>query len=368
MQKIVFTVTNNLNYDQRMIRICTSLVKQGYAVKLIGVKNLKAFPLIKQPYKQKRIHCFFEKGFGFYAEYNLRLFFYLLFTRVDILCCIDIDTMLPVYLVGKLKGKKLVYDAHEYFSQQKEVISRPKVFKVWHWIERTFIPRFKNGYTVSEEITKEFKKLYGVDYCVIMNATVLKNEGIKELKNEGEKIVLYQGAVNHARGFEYIIPAMQNLDAQLHIYGDGNFFEDAKQLISENNLQHKVFLKGKLLPNGLEIVTHQATIGINLVENNGLNQYYSLANKFFDYMHAGLPQVTMNFPAYKKINDEFEVAVLIDNLEEETIVNAINTLLNDDVKYNQVRKNCLQAKQKYNWQDEEIKLIEFYDKIPTEKH
>jgi glycosyltransferase involved in cell wall biosynthesis len=377
MTKIVFTVTNSLTYDQRMIRICTSLVKQGYAVKIIGVKNLKASPLTKQPYKQKRIKCFFEKGFGFYAEYNIRLFIYLLFTRASIFCCVDVDTMLPVYLAGKLKGKKLVYDAHEYFSQQKEVISRPKIYKVWHWIERTFIPKFKNGYTVSEEIAQQFKKLYEVDYEVIMNATVLKNdllaENSKEVISTQAKaplgfgaVILYQGAVNEARGFEYLIPAMQNINAQLHIYGDGNFYEVTKQLIAENNLQHKVFLKGKLLPHELEAVTQQATIGINLVENNGLNQYYSLANKFFDYIHAGLPQVTMNFPAYKKINDEFEVAVLIDNLERDAIANAISSLLNDQAKYMHLKQNCLLAMQQYNWQNEEIKLIEFYKRLTTD--
>jgi glycosyltransferase involved in cell wall biosynthesis len=363
MKKIVFTVTNNLNYDQRMIRICTSLVQQGYAVKLIGVKNLKATPLTKQPYKQKRLHCFFEKGFGFYAEYNIRLFIYLLFVRAHVFCCVDVDTMLPVYLAGKLKGKKLVYDAHEYFSQQKEVLSRPRVYKVWHWIERTFIPKFKNGYTVSEEIANEFKKLYKVDYRVIMNATVLKNEGIKEIENEETRIILYQGAINHARGFEQLIPAMQNINAQLHIYGDGNFYVSAKQLIIENNLQHKVFLKGKLLPHELAHITQQAFIGINLVENNGLNQYYSLANKFFDYIHAGLPQVTMNFPAYNKINSQFEVAILIDDLKIETIAKAINELLNNKEKYTLLQNNCAKAKEQFNWQVEETKLIDFYKKV-----
>ncbi|MBP6432498.1 MAG: glycosyltransferase [Ferruginibacter sp.] len=357
-----------------MIRICTSLVQQGYRVKLIGVKNLKATLLTKQPYKQKRLHCFFEKGFGFYAEYNIRLFIYLLFVRAHVFCCVDVDTMLPVYLVGKLRGKKLVYDAHEYFSQQKEVLSRPKVYKVWHWIERTFIPKFKNGYTVSEEIANEFKKLYRVDYGVIMNATVLKNDLPVENNTEIafspakaplglEAVILYQGAVNHARGFEQLIPAMQNINAQLHIYGDGNFYEEAKQLINENNLQDNVFLKGKLLPHELAHITQQATIGINLVENNGLNQYYSLANKFFDYIHAGLPQITMNFPAYNKINSQFEVAILLDDLKIETIAKTINELLNNKEKYTLLQNNCVKAKEQYNWQIEEKKLIEFYERI-----
>jgi glycosyltransferase involved in cell wall biosynthesis len=346
-----------------MIRICTSLTGHGYAVTLVGVKHKNSKELIQQPFVQKRLHCFFSKGFGFYAEYNIRLFFYLLFFKADIFCCIDLDTILPIYFAGKLRRKKLVYDAHEYFSQQKEIITRPQVYKVWHWIERTFVPKFKHGYTVCYSIAQAFKQLYNVDYEVVMNATVLKKEKIKELNNESRKVILYQGAVNEARGFEYLIPAMQNVDAQLHIYGDGNFYQQTQQLITQNNLGDKVFLKGKALPTELKQITLQATIGINLVENNGLNQYYSLANKFFDYIHAQLPQITMNFPEYKRINDIAEVAILIDDLKVTTIANAINELLINNQKYTLLQTNCINAREQFNWGVEEDKLIKFYSNI-----
>jgi len=382
LSPIVFTVTNNLTYDQRMIRICTSLANQGYVITLVGVKNKNATALTTQPYTQKRLHCFFSKGFGFYAEYNIRLFFYLLFLKANVFCCIDLDTMLPIYIAGKLRNKKLVYDAHEYFSQQKEIITRPSVYKIWYWIERTFVPKFKLGYTVSYSIAKAFRVLYNVDYEVVMNATVLNKKshdlikdsevaetkasfGISRFFREGvgTSIILYQGAVNEARGLEFLIPAMQHVDAQLHIYGDGNYFAQTQQLIIQNNLANKVFLKGKVLPTELEQITLQATIGINLVENKGLNQYYSLANKFFDYMHAQVPQITMNFPEYKRINDYAEVAILLDDLKVETIANAINLLLNNNQKYTLLQTNCIKAREQFNWGVEENKLISFYKKI-----
>jgi glycosyltransferase involved in cell wall biosynthesis len=344
-----------------MIRICTSLVGQGYVVTLVGVKKNNAKELIQQPFKQKRLHCFFSKGFGFYAEYNIRLFFYLLFFKADVFCCIDLDTMLPIYLAGKLRRKKLAYDAHEYFSQQKEIITRPKVYKIWHWIERTFVPKFKNGYTVSYSIAQAFKQLYNVDYEVVMNARVLKEH--TNILPKKENIILYQGAVNEARGLEFLLPAMQNVNAQLHIYGDGNFYTQVQQLITQNNLANKVFLKGKVLPSELEEITVQASIGINLVENNGLNQYYSLANKFFDYIHAEVPQITMNFPEYKRINEFAEVAILIDDLKVETITKAINELLTNNQKYTLLQTNCIKAREQFNWQTEEKKLIEFYARI-----
>lgn len=344
-----------------MIRICTTLAGTGYRVTLIGTVNRTSPPLAELNYKQKRLSTFYKKGFGFYAEYNFRLFFYLLFRKADIICCIDLDTILPVWLAGKIKNAGRVYDAHEFFSQQKEIVTRPPVFRVWQWIEKKFVPKFKKGYTVSHSIAAKFKELYGVEYEVIRNLPLLHPDFQQPVKKE--KTLLYQGAVNEARGLEFLIPAMKNINARLDIYGDGNFMDQVKTLITANNLQDKVLLKGKVQPGELDTVTQSAYIGMNLVEHIGLNQYYSLANKFFDYINNGLPQVTMNFPEYKRINDAFETAVLIDDLQTETLTRAVNNLLNNDPLYTRLQQNCLKARQVLNWQNEEKKLIEFYKTI-----
>ena len=358
--RIVFTVTNDLTYDQRMIRICESLTHAGYDIKIIGVKRKNSLRLQKKDYNQKRISVFFKKGFGFYLEYNIKLFFYLLFQKSDALCCIDLDTMLPVYIASVIKRKIRIYDAHEYFPQQKEIISRPNIYRVWYFIESHFLNKFSHGYTVSESIANEFLKLYGVNYPVIKNVPPLQTLS-KIIKQE--KLILYQGSVNEARGFEYLIPAMKNVDAELYIFGDGNFMNETPLLIKENNLENKVYLKGKVLPEELNAITSEALIGINLVEAIGLNQLYSLANKFFDYMHHEIPQITMDFPEYKKINEKFEVAILIKELSVEQIENAINELLNNPTLYEKLKQNCRLAKQAFNWQIEEKKLIAFYQKL-----
>ena len=358
--RIVFTVTNELHYDQRMMRICDSLKDTGFDVELVGVRFASSHPLRTRSFHQKRIRLFFKKGFGFYAEYNIRLFFYLLFQKMDIVCCVDLDTMLPCYFISILRNKHRVYDAHEYFSQLKEIVQRPHVYKVWHYIERTFLPKFKNGYTVSESIAEEFEKLYGVHYEVIRNIPML--EDLKILPKK-EKIILYQGSVNEARGFEYLIPAMKFVNAQLHIYGGGNFLEQTKELIKNNGVNDKVFLKGKVVPSALKEITSLAYIGINLVENTGLNQYYSLANKFFDYIHHSLPQVSMDFPEYRKINEQFEVAVLIKDMNVNNVSGALNELLNNETLYRRLQHNCLLAREEYRWQKEEITLYNFYKKL-----
>lgn len=347
-----------------MQRICTSLATAGFSVLLVGRKMHSSVALQQQLFKQKRLRCFFNKGFLFYAEYNLRLFFYLLFVKMDVVCVIDLDTILPCYFTSLLRRKKRIYDAHELFTEMKEIITRPFVKKIWLSIEKFCVPKFKHGYTVSYSIVDEFRKRYNVNYEVIRNVPLETIQRQQALQNkQQEKTILYQGAVNEARGLENLVGAMQHVNAVLHIYGDGNIYEKIKDLIRQKKLQNKIILKGKVLPEELQLITQQAYVGINLVEPLGLNQVYSLANKFFDYIQAAIPQVTMNFNEYKKINDEKEVAVLINTVSEPEIAEAINLLLNDVVLYNKLKNNCCIARKTLNWQQEEKKLISFYNTV-----
>ncbi|MCW3074011.1 MAG: glycosyltransferase family 4 protein [Flaviaesturariibacter sp.] len=359
MKRLVFTVTNELTFDQRMIRICTSLQNAGYQVLLVGRKYSSTAPLQQQPFAQKRIACFFKKGAAFYLEYNIRLFFYLLFKKSDLLCAIDLDTILPCLFASKIRGTKRVYDAHELFCEMKEIVTRKKIYKVWKGIEKFAVPRFTYGYTVNEEIQQIFKREYNVDYKVIRSISVLR----KLVPQSPENFIIYQGAVNEGRSFETLIPAFKYINTPLHIYGDGNFFDEAKQLIKKYGLEEKVYLMGKLKPDQLREVTPKALFGITLFENNGLSNYYSLANRFFDYIHAGIPQLCVKYPVYKRINEQFEVAFLTEDLSSESLSKTINSILADTGALTRLRQNCVEARKFYNWQTEEKKLLDYYKEI-----
>ncbi len=364
MPHIICTVTNDLTYDQRMIRICSSLAQQGYAVTLVGRKLNHSSPIDSKPFAQKRLTCFSNKGFLFYAEYNLRLFIWLLFQKADCICAIDLDTILPCLFASKLKNTKRVYDAHELFCEMKEIVTRPSRYKIWKWIERYAVPQFKHGYTVCKPIADEFKQMYGVDYKFVRNVPFAKSYGLNVTGYEQPStFFLYQGAVNEGRSFETLIPAMKHVPVPLHIYGDGNFLQQTEQLIREQQLQNKVLLKGKRTPQELKTITAQAYAGITLFENNGRSNYLSLANRFFDYIQAGIPQLCVDYPAYRSINEEYEIAWLIADTSEEAIAAGLNLLLTDAVLYERLRTNCRRAAEALNWQQEEKILISFYKHI-----
>lgn len=178
-----------------------------------------------------------------------------------------------------------------------------------------------------------------------------------------EKYVLYQGWVNEGRSFETLIPAMRQVDAKLIICGDGNFMAQARALVAEHGLAEKVIFKGRVLPQELRGYTVNAWIGVTLFENNGLSNYYSLANRFFDYMQAGIPQLAVDYPVYREINNQYPIAVLINDLSPNSIAVQLNRLLNDEQLYRELQQNCLAARTVFNWQQEEKKLIAFYSSI-----
>ena len=359
-KRILFTVTTDLTYDQRMIRICTSLAEAGFDVTLVGRKLSRSLPLTQELFKQRRINCIFKKGKLFYIEYNTRLFLFLLFQKIDCICAIDLDTILPCYFISILKKIKRVYDAHELFCEMKEIVTRPSIYNFWKKIEKFAVPKFTNGYTVNEPIANEFKEMYGVHYEVVRNIALLR-PFIQQSKKE--KFILYQGAVNEGRSFETLIPAMKDVDGKLIICGSGNFLEETQQLVRENKLENKVIFKGKIKPAELRTITQQAYIGITLFDDKGLSNYYSLANRFFDYLHAGIPQLCVNYPVYKLINDEHPVAVLVDDISAKNLAQQLNNLLQNKVLYKELEQNCLKVMQILNWQEEEKKLIKFYKEL-----
>lgn len=337
-----------------MIKICTSLSKD-YDVSLWGRKKSNV-STSQRSFKQVRISFKINKGPLFYLLYNLKVFFKLLVAKVDIIHSVDLDTLPAGYLVAKLRKKKLVYDSHEYFTEVPELLNRPSKRNLWLKIEESIVPKLKNAMTVGELIAEEYTKKYKVPFGVVRNAPVLSD--LNEV-NPKTKYLLYQGALNKGRGLEALIEAMKNIPIQLKIAGTGDLDKELQNLAMLHQVEDKVEFLGMIEPAKLPEITANAFAGINVSENLGLSYYYSLNNKYFDYIHSGLPAITNPFPEYKRLNEKYECSVFANAVSNE-IEHAVNLLLNDSSLYDELRKNCLIARQELNWNIEEEKLLKFY--------
>jgi len=354
-RRIILCATTDLSYDQRMARIAGSLHAAGYDVTLVGRERAISRPLRSQPYRQHRLPMRrVDSTKLFYFLFWVKLFFWIMRQPRAAVCAADLDTILPVWLASKLRGLPRVYDAHELFADQEEVLARPFTRWLWQTIERFVVPRFPHGYTVSESYVEVFRKRYDARYSVVRNATVLKPFTIPQ---KTRRYILYQGAVNWGRCFESLIPAMKNVDCELVIVGEGNFMQQAQALVAEHNLGHRVIFKGYVPPHELPLFTAHATIGITLFVPTSLSNELSLANRFFDYMHHAVPQLGVRYPEYARINAEYPLAVLLDEVTPDTVSTALNKMLADRAGYDAMQQACLRAREVYCWQREEERLL-----------
>jgi glycosyltransferase involved in cell wall biosynthesis len=357
LKNIIISVSNDLSTDQRVEKVCDTLFANNYTVILIGRKLKTSIP-ISRKYKTLRMSLLFNKGFLFYAEYNIRLFFKLLFLKKDILVSNDLDTLLPNYLVSKLQSKVIIYDSHELFTEIPELVHRPKVKNSWAAIEKKIIPNLKNCYTVCNSIAVYYTNKYNTSFETIRNLPRTKNctLGAFPFSTGDKKIIIYQGAVNIGRGLELMIETMRHLENHiLVIIGDGDILESLKQQSLDAVKENKVYFLGKLSPLEMQKLTPLADIGISLEEDLGLNYRYALPNKVFDYLHAEIPVLVSNLPEMKNIIDTYKFGKIV--------IHRTPKLLAKQIQGFSLQKHSqeiINAKKILNWENEEGKLISIY--------
>jgi glycosyltransferase involved in cell wall biosynthesis len=365
-KRLVFTVTNDLHYDQRMQRICSTLSEAGYEVTLIGRLLPGSRDIQGWNFRTRRFRCYFNKGFLFYAEYNLRLFFLLLRLPFDAVSSIDLDSLPAGCLASLLRGKKRHFDAHEFFTEVPEVVHRPLVKAFWGLVARLFLPFYTYAYTVGPALADIFRRKYGIAFAVVRNVPLYTGPVAPRAIPSGKPILQYQGALNEGRGIEALLEAMVQLtDFELHIAGEGDLSETLRARARALQLQDRVFFLGWVAPSDLKALTRKAWLVVNLLENKGLSYYYSLANKFFDGVQAQAPLLTMDFPEYRSLNAQYEVAVLLPDLSVAGIVQAVRRLRDDPDHYARLQAACLRAREAWVWEeDKKVLLSQWQTLIP----
>lgn len=255
----------------------------------------------------------------------------------------------------------MIYDAHEYFTEVPELADRRFEKSIWKWVERKAIPQCRSMYTVSNQLAILFNREYNLKADVIYNYPFSLN---RKFTIQKENIIVYQGDLNVGRGLELAIQAMRKLEGYiLVIIGDGYHRLYLENWMTQCGVNERVEFKGKLTPDELKSYTQRARFGLNLLENKGLNYYYSLANKFFDYIQAGVIPITMNFPEYQRIQGEYNCAILINALDEEEYLSAFDRVISDENNYLDLLKNGDIAASFLTWENQEEKLCSIYKNV-----
>lgn len=352
------SVINDLFTDQRANKVCMTLKKNGFEPLLIG-RMFNESPAIEREYAIKRFRFVFNKGPLFYFFYNLRLFLYLLFNTPTILLANDLDTLLANFLVHKLKGVKLVYDSHEYFTEVPELQNRKLSKSFWLFLEKWMLPKIKHAYTVSPKISHAYKEKYSVEMAVIYNFPNYLNE-VEKVKQKDDYII-YQGALNVGRGLEELIESMKYINnLNLHIYGAGDIENELKQLARHLNLERKVFFFGRLASNDLIDRTKNAILGVSIEKPIGLSYQYAVPNKIFDYLNAGIPVYYSGLKEVVNLLEGKEIGMQLSDYSPKAIASDINSMLKS-TKYSEWTKSALELSKKYNWESQEKELLNYFE-------
>ncbi len=369
MKRVIISVNNDIETDQRIGRTAGSFMASGYDVCIVGRKLPGSSNYKPAAFRLRRFRILFSRGPLSYICFNIRLFFFLLVRKADILQSNDLDTLLPNYLAGRIKGISLLYDAHEYFTELPELVGRPFTKKIWKVVEGLLLPGIKYSYTVNQSIADLYKKEYSMGMAVIRNLPLLDNSDMNRKEDQhpgGKKIIIYQGVLNIGRRLDIMVEAMNYIeDALLIIAGDGPEISKLIDIIQANKLDDRVQLTGRLKPSDLRILTAQADLGLSIEENLGLNYYYALPNKLFDYIHALVPVLVSPFPEMKNLVENYNIGESMLSGEPARLGEQISRMLGDRSKVKEWKENLVLAREELCWQNEENKLIDIISKIES---
>jgi glycosyltransferase involved in cell wall biosynthesis len=312
----------------------------------------------------------FRKGFLFYLFFNIRLLFYLLLSRLDLLVANDLDTLLPNFFVAGIKRVPLIYDSHEYFTGVPEIQQRPLVKFVWRLLERLMFPRLKHVMTVSDSIAEKYCSVYGKKPVVVMNlardSAWIKGYTRAELGIPGNHLlVILQGAgINIDRGGEELIEAVSITErVSLIVAGSGDRIDAMKKMTLSLKLPDRVKFIQSLPWNDLMKYTRSSDVGMSLDKNTNLNYSFSLPNKLFDYLSAGIPVIAGEIPGVKKIIAQHGCGIIIPGITPVEISNALKKLRDNNELLRMLKNNSYRASLTLNWKNESEKVAAFYREI-----
>lgn len=250
------------------------------------------------------------------------------------------DTLvLPAGVLIKLAtGCKLVYDAHELESNkngQSRALSKATLFiekLCWRWVDLLV--------SVSDSILAWYRDHLGPkESILVLNSPEIdgRTDARSEAGGSGryfhelydipkDKLVfVYLGILGAGRGIEIALEAFasSSLDAHLVLVGYGDL---SSQIQSYCDRHQNIHLHKPVPHDQVVALVAGADVGLCLVENVSLSDYYCLPNKLFEYCFAGLHILGSDFPEIRKVVDEYSLGTCC-ALEPNKVREAIQSLI-----------------------------------------
>jgi glycosyltransferase involved in cell wall biosynthesis len=285
----------------------------------------------------------------------------------------DVITLPVAAWAARKTGARLVYDSHELYSEVSTLSPRER--RIWARIEGRLIRRADRVMTVCESIADELVQRYSVPKPVVLlncparsaapaNLTDLGRLRARAELEPGEPIVLYQGGYTPNRGIEELIDSVRYLErGVLVLMGWGTIEDGLRARIRKAGLSERIRMIPPAAPDELLEFTVGADVGVIPYKAVGLNNYYTTPNKLFEYIAAGLPVAGSRFPELRRVIEGENIGLTFDPEDPRDIGLALNYLLADTARLDELRANTRAAAPRYVWEIESVKLLDVYSEV-----
>ncbi len=364
--KVCHLTSVHSRYDTRIFyKECCSLQKAGYQVTLLVSDDKpseikEGIEIYSIKYYQSRILRILLAPW--------QLIFQAVIIKADVYHFHDPELIIAGLCLKRFFNKKIIFDIHENIEQQMQTkywlpdILRLPIAAFY----RILIPIVcKEFQLVLAELSyiKDYEK-FKPSYEVILNKPILKKLMNFRMIKRNKKTIFYVGKISEERGFDIFLQVIQELDKQVsgleyHLVGT---IELMKSNLTEYKELQNVHFYGKLPWLEAYEISKECGIGISILKPTG-NYLNSYSTKIFEYMAIQLPFIVSDFKIYDDTVKEPQNGLLVDPLNVSDIVEKMLLLIRNKQIYAEIQSNQKKFIELFNWSQEEIKLVSFYEKI-----
>jgi glycosyltransferase involved in cell wall biosynthesis len=264
----------------------------------------------------------------------------------------------------------IVYDSHElFFDRPFDDLIGPIRRMVWGMrpIEKRLAKRALGMLTVSNPIADRLTETLGVKRPVVLyNAVDIRTTEPSNIVYEtgGRKIVVHSGNIVDTRHLPELVTAIASLpdDIALVLMGDGPLKASLLSQAESLGIAHRVIVVPPIPPRMIAPTLAQADVAAVLTTSTIMNHNYSMGNKFFEAIAAGLPLVMGPNKEASQLVAQYDLGIICNPSDPASIADAIRTLLQPE-KQAHYRANAAKAREVLNWEQQERKLVAFYKDI-----
>lgn len=326
-----------------------SLVERGNAVTLIKtrprdrnaqeearphIKNVMMELFVRRLPKSRLLEPFVM------LEFILRSIFHGLCARPDVVVAVDLDTLLPAWLIARMRGVPLVYYSLELYTE-REGGFKPKA--LWVWLERQLINRPELVVACEPNRARFMQTAYGARQLPMVVLNVPKREGLQEkgkiqqhlveLGIQAEFVLYYHGYISRGRCAEVFLEALRELPEGVVLYlvgpVDPAYRKKLEAKARELGLERRVVFRGIVPTEDLLAYAASADAGLQVQLNDGLNHFYCAPIKLFQYFNVGLPVIASNFPGMLEIVEQNQLGLCVEPEDPSALAAAVRQLVED---------------------------------------